>query len=81
MKKILITGATGFVGSHLSELCVKKGYDVIAFDRYNPNYMLKYPINIIQDKLIVKYILVFFEWSELINFRTLFLISSKFINC
>ena len=40
MKKILITGATGFVGSHLSELCVKKGYDVIAFDRYNPNYNL-----------------------------------------
>lgn len=36
-KKILITGATGFIGSHLAELCVKKGYDVIAFDRYNPN--------------------------------------------
>jgi len=40
MKKILITGATGFVGSHLSELCVEKGYDVVAFDRYNPNYNL-----------------------------------------
>ena len=38
MKKILITGATGFVGSHLAELCVKKGYEVVAFDRYNPNY-------------------------------------------
>jgi len=35
--KVLITGATGFIGSHLAELCVKKGYDVIAFDRYNPN--------------------------------------------
>ena len=35
--KILITGATGFIGSHLSELCIKKGYDVIAFDRYNSN--------------------------------------------
>ena len=40
MKKILITGATGFVGSHLAELCVKKGFEVIAFDRYNPNYNL-----------------------------------------
>ena len=37
MEKILITGATGFIGSHLTELCVEKGYDVVAFDRYNPN--------------------------------------------
>lgn len=35
--KILITGATGFIGSHLSELCVEQGFNVIAFDRYNPN--------------------------------------------
>ena len=35
--KILITGATGFIGSHLSELCVEKGFQVVAFDRYNPN--------------------------------------------
>ena len=37
MEKILITGATGFIGSHLTELCVEKGYEVVAFDRYNPN--------------------------------------------
>jgi NAD dependent epimerase/dehydratase len=36
-KKILITGATGFIGSHLVELCVKSGYEVVAFDRYNIN--------------------------------------------
>jgi len=36
-KRILVTGATGFIGSHLTELCVKKGFDVVAFDRYNPN--------------------------------------------
>ncbi len=35
--KILITGATGFIGSHLAELCVELGYNVISFDRYNPN--------------------------------------------
>ena len=40
MKKVLITGATGFVGSHLTELCVAKGFEVVAFDRYNPNYNL-----------------------------------------
>lgn len=34
-KKLLITGATGFIGSHLTELCVELGYRVIAFDRYN----------------------------------------------
>jgi len=36
-EKILITGATGFIGSHLAELCVESGYEVRAFDRYNPN--------------------------------------------
>jgi len=35
--KILITGATGFIGSHLTELCVELGYKTTAFDRYNPN--------------------------------------------
>lgn len=33
--KILITGAFGFVGSHLTEYFIENGYDVIAFDRYN----------------------------------------------
>ena len=37
MARILITGATGFIGSHLTELCVEKGYDVVAFDRDNSN--------------------------------------------
>ena len=35
MKKILITGAGGFIGSHLVELCVKEGYAVKAFVHYN----------------------------------------------
>lgn len=34
-KKILITGADGFIGSHLTEHLVKQGYDVRAFVLYN----------------------------------------------
>ena len=29
MRKILITGTTGFVESHLTELCVEKGFEVV----------------------------------------------------
>lgn len=35
MKKILVTGADGFIGSHLTEELVKKGYSVKAFALYN----------------------------------------------
>ena len=34
-EKILITGAGGFIGSHLSEKCVEEGYQVRAFVHYN----------------------------------------------
>lgn len=34
-KKLLITGANGFIGSHLIEELVKKGYQVKAFSHYN----------------------------------------------
>ncbi len=33
--KILVTGADGFIGSHLTEMLVKKGFDVRAFVLYN----------------------------------------------
>lgn len=35
MKKVLVTGSEGFIGSHLSEELVKKGYEVKAFVLYN----------------------------------------------
>jgi len=35
MKKILVTGADGFIGSHLCEALVTRGYAVKAFVQYN----------------------------------------------
>jgi NAD dependent epimerase/dehydratase len=34
-KKVLITGADGFIGSHLTELLLEKGYQVRAIAQYN----------------------------------------------
>ena len=36
-KNILITGGTGFIGSHLAETFIELGYNVSVFDRYNIN--------------------------------------------
>ena len=33
--KVLVTGADGFIGSHLTELLIKNGYDVKALAHYN----------------------------------------------
>ena len=35
MKKVLVTGADGFIGSHLTEMLIEQGYDVKAFAFYN----------------------------------------------
>ena len=35
MSKVLVTGADGFIGSHLTEALVRVGYDVKAFVLYN----------------------------------------------
>jgi UDP-glucuronate 4-epimerase len=37
-KKILVTGAAGFIGAHLSEALCKKGYDVVGIDNLNNYY-------------------------------------------
>ncbi len=34
-KKVLVTGADGFIGSHLTELLLGEGYDVRALSQYN----------------------------------------------
>lgn len=35
VKKVLVTGADGFIGSHLTEALVRAGHDVRAFVQYN----------------------------------------------
>jgi len=35
MKTVLVTGGDGFIGSHLTELLVKEGYQVKALSQYN----------------------------------------------
>ena len=37
MAKVLVTGADGFIGSHLSEALLTAGHDVRAFCLYNSN--------------------------------------------
>jgi NAD dependent epimerase/dehydratase len=35
MQKVLVTGADGFIGSHLTEMLLEKGYQVTALSYYN----------------------------------------------
>ena len=44
MKKVLITGAIGFIGYHLTERLLKEGYSVVGIDNINSYYdvRLKY---------------------------------------
>lgn len=38
MKKILVTGSAGFIGTRVSEMLLKEGYQVIGVDNLNGYY-------------------------------------------
>ena len=38
MTRAIITGVAGFIGSHLSEELLKRGYTVIGIDNFDPWY-------------------------------------------
>ena len=39
MEKVLVTGVTGFVGSHIAELCIDKKVKLYGFKRYHLSNM------------------------------------------
>lgn len=41
MKKIIITGAAGFIGFHTAKLYINKGYFVLGIDNLNDSYDYK----------------------------------------
>ena len=40
-KKILVTGSSGFIGSHVADALEENGYDVVLFDNIPSNYKTK----------------------------------------
>ena len=50
-KKVLVTGADGFIGSHLVELLIDSGIDIRAFCFYNSNSSWGWLENLPKDKL------------------------------
>ena len=66
--KVLITGGAGFIGSHLSELMLRRGHEVVALDNLstgrmenlsglkgNPNFQLVIG-SILDERLVDKYV-------------------------
>jgi len=44
MKKILLTGTAGFIGSKVSEMLLEKGYQVIGVDNLNDYYDIRFKL-------------------------------------
>ena len=55
MKKIVVTGGLGFIGSNLIDLLLKKNFYVINIDKgtYSSNYII---LKILKDLEIINYL-------------------------
>ncbi|MFW9996696.1 MAG: GDP-mannose 4,6-dehydratase [Candidatus Odinarchaeota archaeon] len=50
MEKVLVTGITGFVGSHIADYCLEKGVKLFGFKRYHLSNMKN--VSHIEDEII-----------------------------
>jgi UDP-glucose 4-epimerase len=69
MKKVLITGVGGFLGSHLADSFIRKKYDVVGIDNFIGGYPENVPIgvqNFEADLDNLELIRPFFEGVELV---------------
>ena len=54
MKKVLIIGGSGFLGSHIADIFSKKKYQVSIFDRYKSRWLKANQKMIISDLINTK---------------------------
>ena len=77
MKKILITGSSGFIGFHLSKFLLKKKYIVIGIDNHNSYYSRK--VKIKRLSILKKNKKFFFEKIDINNKQKLNKVFQKFL--
>ena len=44
MKRVLVTGGLGFIGSHTVDLLISKGYDVVVLDNLESQVHMGLPL-------------------------------------
>ena len=54
MKKILVTGSSGFIGSHVADMLEKEGHEVILFDATPSKYKSENQKEFIGDIIVEK---------------------------
>ena len=50
-KRVLVTGSSGFIGSHVADALEEKGFSVVLFDTSSSNYKINTQEEIIGDIL------------------------------